>query len=126
MGQSNIRKLIRVAREANAILGSAGGIIVKSSFDTAKQLAGVYKDAGSKAFNLSKEVVKKTVELTVENQKELLKTSGKALKEVAQTIVRNEPQTKASPKGKAKRFSKQTKAKTAKKKKDITIDDLME
>lgn len=123
MGQSNIRKLIRVAREANAILGSAGGVMIKSSFDTAKQLADIYKDAGSKAFHLSKEVVKKTVSLTLENQKEILKTSGKALREVAQSIGRNEPQKKSSPNGKAKNF--RDRGKGSKKKKDITIDDLM-
>ena len=86
MSQNNILKILKTTQEANAILTKAGGKVILSSFHTAKQIANLYKDAGLKAFGLSKDLVLKTVELTISNQKEILKTSGNAIKAAAQSI----------------------------------------
>lgn len=51
---NNISKVFQTTKEANAILSKAGGIVIKSSFKTAKQIASLYKDAGVKAFELEK------------------------------------------------------------------------
>ena len=92
MLQSNIRKAYRTTKKANAILTEAGGTMLKSSFQTAKEIANLYREAGFKAFSFGKGMIRKTVELTVANQKELLKTSGEALKEVAQSIRAGAPE----------------------------------
>lgn len=131
MSQSNISKVFQTTKEANAILAKAGGIVIKSSFNTAKQIATLYKDAGFKAFNIGKEVVKTTVELTINNQKEILKTSGKAIKDAAQSIREtSEPdELKTMTTARAKKIGKKkiTKRKTKRAiKKNITIDDLID
>ena len=124
MSKSNLNKVFETTKEANAILSKAGGVMFKSSVNTAKLIANLYKDAGLKAFGLSREVVKKTVELAIKNQKELLKTSGAAFKEVTQTILeKEEVQSNTTPNGGAKKTSKQ--ARQPKTKKDVTIDDLL-
>ena len=102
---NNFRKAYKTTKAANAILTEAGGIMLKSSFRTAKEIAKLYRDAGYKAFSFGTGMVKKTVELTVANQKELLKTSGNALKEVAQSLREVEP--------------------AVDEKKDLTIDDVL-
>ncbi len=115
MAQSNIVKVLQTTKEANAILTKAGGVVVKSSFKTAKKIAVLYKDAGFKAFNLGKDVVKTTVSLTLENQKKILKTSGAAIKEAAESIRENaEPELKTMTNARAKKVSKK-KTKVSKK-----------
>jgi len=129
MAQSNISKVFQTTKEANAILSKAGGIVIKSSFNTAKQIATLYKDAGFKAFNIGKEVVKTTFELTINNQKEILKTSGKAIKEAAKSIRENpEAELKTMTNARVKKTRKKAAKKTTKRaiKKNITIDDLLD
>lgn len=89
MSTSKFQKLWKSTRKANAILSEAGGKVIKTSFDTALQIAGLYKDAGIKAIGLSKDLVVKTVSLTIDNQKEIIKTSGQAIKEAKQKILEN-------------------------------------
>lgn len=105
MIKSNIQKAYQTTKMANAIFSEAGGVMLKSSFNTAKAIAKLYQDAGFKAFSFGKEMFQKTLELTLANQKELWETSGKALKEVAQNLRDVEPQ--AEPK------------------KELTIDDIL-
>ncbi|MEM6631309.1 MAG: hypothetical protein AAF694_16630 [Bacteroidota bacterium] len=105
MLKNNIQKAYNATKTGNAILSEAGGVMLKSSIQTAKEIAKLYQDAGIKAFSFGKGVVKKTVELTLENQKEILKTSSKALKEVAQSLREQESKTE--------------------KKEELTIDDLL-
>lgn len=124
MRENNLQKVFQATKKANSILSKAGGIILKSSLQTTKQIAGLYKDAGLKAFSISKELVKKTVELTVNNQKEILKTSGEALKEVAQQIILPKAESQSGPNGKMKKSG--TKKRQPKVKKEISIDDLLE
>ena len=121
---SAISKVFKTTKEANAILGKAGGVIIKSSFNTAKHLASLYKDAGVKAFKLSKDVVTKTVELALDNQKKVLKTSGQAIKDAAKSIREQEPELKTMTKAKAKRTRKKT-PKRRNVKEEVTIDDLI-
>ena len=106
MLKSNIKRAYNTTKTANAILSEAGGVMVKSSFQTAKEILKLYQDAGKKAFSFGKGMAQKTVELTVANHKELLKTSGNALKEVAKSFQEQTP--KAEPK-----------------KKELTIDDVL-
>lgn len=124
MAKNNIRRVYQTTKEANAILTKAGGVMLKSSFNTAKQIAKLYKDAGFKAFNFGKEVVKKTVELTVNNQKEMFKTSGTAIKEVVQHIRENEVEVKKAVKRKVKKNGRQKGQVNSKK--ELTIDDLLD
>lgn len=125
MGQRNINKVLETTKTANAILSKAGGVMFKTSFNTAKQIANLYKEAGLKAFSLSKEVVQKTVELTWSNQKEIIKTSGNAIKEAAQSIREGgEVELKTMTKARAKKAGKKKGQRAVKK--DITIDDLLD
>ena len=102
---NNLKRAYKTTKAANAILTEAGGVMLKSSFRTAKEIAKLYRDAGFKAFSFGKGMVSKTVELTIANQKELLKTSGTAWKEVAQSFREEEPEQEQ--------------------KKELTIDDLL-
>ena len=86
MIRSNIQKAYQTTKMANAILSEAGGVMLKSSLRTAKEIFKLYQDAGSQAFSFGKVVVQKTVELSLANQKEIWETSGKAIKDVAQGI----------------------------------------
>jgi len=125
MASNNISKVIQTTKEANAILSKAGGIVIKSSFKTAKQIASLYKDAGLKAFDLGKEVVKTTVSLTINNQKETIKTSGKAIKAVAKSIrERGDGELKTMTSRDVKNAGKKKSKRVAKK--DVTIDDLLD
>lgn len=100
MLKNNIQKAYKTTKTANAILSEAGGLMFKSSVQTAKEIFKLYQDAGTKAFSFGKGMAQKTVELTLANNKELLKTSGKALKDIAQSLQNQE--TKAEPKKKMK------------------------
>ena len=102
---NNLKRAYKTTKAANAILTEAGGVMLKSSYRTAKEIAKLYRDAGFKAFSFGKGMVSKTVELTIANQKELLKTSGTDLKEVAQSFREGEPEEEQ--------------------KKELTIDDLL-
>lgn len=102
---NNLKKAYKTTKAANAILTEAGGVMLKTSFRTAKEIAKLYRDAGFKALSFGKGMVTKTVELTIANQKELIKTSGTALKEVAQSLREREPEVEE--------------------KKEVTIDDLL-
>ncbi|MEM8583183.1 MAG: hypothetical protein AAGF87_02880 [Bacteroidota bacterium] len=86
MLKNNFQKAYRTTRLTGSILSEAGGSMLRSSIDTAKEITKLYRNAGSKAFSVGKDVVRQTVRLTLDNQKELLKTSGDALKEVAKNI----------------------------------------
>lgn len=115
MRKNKISTILRTTKEANAIITKAGGIMIKSSFNTAKQIFSLYKDAGFNALKSSRAIVKQTVELTVEHQKEMFKTSGKALKDVAQNL--------REERAEAKKASKPSK--NGKKPKEVSIDDLL-
>ena len=117
---NNIQKVLKTTKEANAILTKAGGTMLKSSFNTAKEIAALYKNAGLKVFGLGKDIAKKTFELSLKNQKELLKTSGNALREVTQSIRVNT----AEEKDKAKNNRSKSR-KSVTNKKEVTIDDLL-
>ncbi len=125
MNQRNITKVLENTKTANAILRKAGGLVLKSSFNTAKQVATLYKDAGVKAFGLGKEVLTKTVELTWTNQKKILKTSGNAIKEAAQQWRDGaEPELKTMTNARAKKAGKRVNKRS--KKKELSIDDLLD
>ncbi|MEM9820951.1 MAG: hypothetical protein AAF985_07755 [Bacteroidota bacterium] len=111
---SNISKAIKTTRIATSILTKARNKMLKSSFHTAKQIAGLYKDAGIEAYTIGKKVVSKTVKLTIDNQKELIQTSSEALKAAAKSIRETEVKEEKKPKGKRGR-----------KKKDVTIEELL-
>ena len=119
MSQSNIKKVLRTTREVNAIVGKAGVSIFKTSFGTAKQIAGLYKETGFKAIKVGKNVLKKTVELTINNQKEIIKTSGEALKAFSAHLKDQEVADTAKMNGTTKRGKKA-------KKEEVTIDDLLD
>ena len=88
---NNIQKAYNTTKKANAILSEAGGIMIKTSIQTAKEIVKLYQDAGVKAFSFGKGMVQKTVRLTLDNHKELVRTSTDALKEVALSLQEREP-----------------------------------
>lgn len=122
MPQRNIGKAFKATRAANAIMIKAGGVMLRTSFGTMKQIASLYREAGSKAFDLGKEVVKQTVDLAVDNQKELIKTSGEAFKEVKENIRATEEEKTGRAKAKTTAKRKSTK----RSKKAVSIDDLLD
>ena len=121
---NNIKRIWKTSKETNAILREAAGTMIRSSFQTTKQLVGLYRKAGFQTFDLGKEIVKKTFELGLDNQKQLLRTSGEAIKEIGQSIRSNI--TTPEPQPKAKKGQAKTKTSRAKKpQKEVTIDDLL-
>ncbi|MEL6391967.1 MAG: hypothetical protein AAFY36_13355 [Bacteroidota bacterium] len=86
MLKNNIQKAYRTTKLTGTILGEAGGSMLRSSIDTAKEITKLYQNAGYKAFTFGKGMVRETVKLTLANQKELLKTSGTALREVVKNF----------------------------------------
>ena len=125
MAQSNIQKILQTTKEANSILRNAGGAMIISSFNTAKQIAGLYKVAGFKALNLSKDVITKTAKLAINNQKEIIKTSRRVVKEVVQSVRENTEteELKTMTKEGLNKIGK--KKKTVRKRKEMTIDDMI-
>ncbi len=117
MSNSIFNQAIKATKATNGILAKAGSKMFQSSFSTAKKIAVLYKDAGLETYKIGKKVVSSTVELAVSNQKELLQTSGEAIREAAQSIRKTD--LKASPKKTAKKSPKR------KKKAALTIDDVL-
>jgi len=66
-------KAFKTTKATNAILTKTGSEVFKISLGTAKKMAGLYKEAGQEAFAIGKKVVKSSVQLAVENQKEIFK-----------------------------------------------------
>lgn len=116
---SMISKAFRMTKATNAILSKAGTKMIKSSFNTAKQIAVLYKDAGVATYRIGKDVVTGTFKLALDNQKTIIKTSGEAIKEAAQQL-RQKEEAKAKATAKRKR-----KARKSRKKKELSIDDLL-
>ncbi len=117
MSNSIFNQAIKATKATNGILAKAGNKMFKSSFNTAKKIAVLYKDAGLETYKIGKKVVSSTVKLAVDNQKEILQTSGEAIREAAQSIRTTD--LKASPKKTTKKTTKR------KKKSSLTIDDVL-
>lgn len=115
--------LISKALKTNKVLFKAGAHIVKTSFETTRSLAGLYKNAGSKAFGIGKDLLQETVKLAAENQKDLKETSVKAFKEATEIIRERQrsatPKVSVSPEAPAKKPVKKAK------KAEVSIDDLL-
>jgi PHD/YefM family antitoxin component YafN of YafNO toxin-antitoxin module len=104
----------KAEKTANSILIEAGTQIAKFSFNTAKNIFSLYKNAGFEAVKQSKKLLSETVRLTLDNQKNVVKTSNKAFKETVEVIreQRNAEKNEAI---------KNRKAATE----EMTIDDLL-
>lgn len=115
--------LISKAFKTNKVLLKAGVHIVKTSFKTTRSLAGLYKNASTKAFGIGKDLFQETVKLAVENQKDVNATSVNAFKEATQIIRRRtKPAAETveiSPEVPVKKGTKKGK------KAVVTIDDLL-
>jgi hypothetical protein len=84
--KSKIAKAIQTTKATNKIMTSAGEKIISSSIKTTKAIAGLYKKAGMKAFTEGKELLQETIKMATENQKNVIATSTKAIKETVDTI----------------------------------------
>ncbi|HHH49511.1 MAG TPA: hypothetical protein ENK52_00875 [Saprospiraceae bacterium] len=96
-------KAFQLTKQTSRIIGKAQLNILKTTFKTAKQLAALYKSTGLEVYNLSKNLVKGTVNLAADNQKEIFHTSEKAFKDTAKTF----------------------RTSVSKKEKELSIDDLL-
>ncbi len=105
----------------NSILRKAGGQMLKTSFQTAKKIAVLYKDAGVETYKIGKKVVQGTLRLTIDNQKEIFQTSGKALRDAADNFRQEEKPPVKAKKSTTKRKSKAKKRNSQ----DLKIDDLL-
>jgi hypothetical protein len=112
---NHIMTNIAKARAANKILVKAGVRMIKSSFDTTKTIASLYKNAGLKAFKFGSGLLKETLKLAADTQKELLQTSGAALKETVATLRAEDKPAAKTPKKEIRK----------KKKSDTSIDAVM-
>lgn len=81
-----IAQVLNTTRKTNKILVKAGTHIFKSSLNTTKSIAQLYKNAGAEALDLGKGLWKETVKLAFDNQKDMRETSVKALKEAVGVI----------------------------------------
>ena len=100
-----------IKKTANTIIMSAGTQIIKSSLHTTKSIFALYKEAGWDAMKYGKKLFKETLKLTLDNQKSVVNTSNKAIKETVDVIRQNRNEEK--------------KEVVVKKKKDLTIDELL-
>ena len=110
MSNNNITKAFKLAKATNKIILDAQINILKGSFQTAKDIASLYRKAGGKFYRVGKKAVKESLDLAIENQKDIFETSGQAIKDAKQTITTSDLLTKK---------------KKSKKKKDLKIDDLL-
>ena len=115
-----IEKTFPKLARTNSIFRKAGGQMVQSSFQTAKKIALLYKDAGMETYRIGKKLVSSTLRLTIDNQKELLQTSSQAIREAADTL-RPEPAAPKATKSTAKRKSKRKNGHNH----NLQIDDLL-
>jgi len=83
---SRITKVLKLTRATNRIIFDAQVSILKNSFKTAKQIARVYTKAGSKVYKVSKKVIKDSLDLAIENQKDIISTSKEAFSDAKSTI----------------------------------------
>lgn len=84
--KKKIKSIIKITRVTTKVLINARNEMLKSSFNTAKDLATVYKDAGIEAFKLGRAVLRETVEYSRENSKHLFQTSENAFKRTKKII----------------------------------------
>ena len=117
---NTFNSILNIAKGTNRIVRRAGTKMFNSSLSTAGQIAILYKDAGIKTFTLGKKVVVKSAKLALTNQKDLIKTTGNALKEVVQTIKDHK-----DPKNVSFEVSSPRKNGTTEKAKKLTIDDML-
>ncbi len=100
-----------IKKTANTIIMSAGTQIIKSSLHTTKSIFALYKEAGWDAMKYGKKLFKETLKLTLDNQKSVVNTSNKAIKETVDVIRQNRNEEK--------------KEVVVEKRKDLTIDELL-
>ena len=99
-----------VKKSANKIIIQAGTQIIKASFNTTKHIFSLYKEAGLGTFKIGKKLVKETLKLAIDNQKNVVNTSNQAFKETVEVIRQN----------------RQAEKKTVNKKNpELSIDDLL-
>ena len=79
-------KVNKAEKTTNKILIEAGKQIVTFSFNTTKNIFTLYKNAAFGALKQSKKLLFETVRLTVDNQKNVVKTANKAFKETVEVI----------------------------------------
>ena len=85
-----LNRILKIAQGSTKVLIHARNEMVKSSFRTAKKLAGIYKDASIEALKLSRDVIKETIKESKANGKEIFEASEDAIKETRQIIKKGE------------------------------------
>jgi len=83
---SSITKVLKLTKATNRILFEAQVSILKNSFKTIKEIARVHKKARSKVYKVGKKVFKDTLDLAIENQKDIISTSKEAFSDAKSTI----------------------------------------
>ena len=81
-----LNRFINIAQGSTKVLIRARNEMVKSSFQSAKKLASVYKDASIEAFKLGSNVIKETLKESKVNGKQILESSEEAIRETRQII----------------------------------------
>ncbi len=84
--KSTMEKVIDAGKTTSKIVTRAGTKIIGSSIETTKTIAGIYKKAGKKAFELGKELLTDTSKVVAKNRKNVRDTSVQAFKETVETI----------------------------------------
>jgi hypothetical protein len=123
MKESGILKLFRIANESRCIISTAGMEILRSSLNTSKDLAKLYKKAGFKSLDFSMDLARNTGKLLLDNQKGIVRTSSKALND----LIENAKEEKDLSQGfKNMNCSKlKSGAKSKPYRKHISIDEVM-
>lgn len=83
---STMQKVLNTGKKTSKIVTQAGGIILGSSLQTTKAIAGMYSKAGKKALEIGKDLVADTTKMVKENQKTVVDASKTAIKETVETI----------------------------------------
>jgi hypothetical protein len=83
---STIQKVLNTGKKTGKIVTEAGSIILGSSILTTKAIAGLTTKAGKKALEIGKNLFSETTKEVKKNQKTVVNTSKKAIKETVETI----------------------------------------
>jgi hypothetical protein len=84
--KSTLSKMMEAGKATSKIVAKAGSIIIGSSIQTTKTVAGMYAKAGKKALEMGKELMGDTAKVVTINQKSVNETAKKAFKETVDTI----------------------------------------
>lgn len=86
LADSTIEKVLKTGKKTGRIVSQAGGVILGSSVQATKIIAGMYLKAGKKVVKSGKNLFVDTTKIIVNNQKNVADVSKTAIKETIEIL----------------------------------------